>query len=57
MRQNRMSLQELKDEFKESEGDQHFKSAQKQEHRAMLFSEIRKRVQRAKVVVVYKMKD
>ena len=57
MRQNRMSLQELKDEFKESEGDPHFKSAQKQEHRAMLFSEIRKRVQRAKVVVVYKMKD
>lgn len=57
MRQNRMSLQELKDEFKESEGDPHFKSAQKQEHRAMLFSEIRKRVKQAKVVVVYKMKD
>ena len=56
MKQNRMSLQELKDEFKESEGDPHNKSAQKQEHRAILFSEIRKRVRQSSVVVVHKMK-
>lgn len=57
MRQNRMSLQELKDEFKEAEGDPQHRAAQRQEHRAMLFSEIKKQVQRSKVVIVHKMKD
>ncbi len=56
MRKNRMTLQELKDEFKETEGDPHFRAAQKQEHRALLFSEIRKRVRASSVVVVSKMR-
>jgi flagellar biosynthetic protein FlhB len=56
MQKNKMTLQELKDEFKEAEGDPHFRAAQKQEHRALLFSEIRKRVRASSVVVVSKMK-
>jgi flagellar biosynthesis protein FlhB len=52
MRQYRMSLQELKDEFRESEGDPHLKSARKHEHEALLMSELRSRVKRAKVIVV-----
>ena len=51
-RELRMSLQELKDEFKEDEGDPHARAARKQEHRALLFSEVEKRVKSAKVVIV-----
>lgn len=51
-RQMRMSLQEVRDEHKEDEGDPHTKSARKHEHRALLFSEVEKRVKRSKVVVV-----
>ncbi len=52
LRQHRMSLQELKDEFRESEGDPHLKSVRKHEHEALLMSELRSRVKRAKVIVV-----
>jgi flagellar biosynthesis protein FlhB len=51
-KQLKMSLQEVKDEHKEDEGDPHSKAARKHEHRALLFSEIEKRVKRSKVVVV-----
>ncbi len=51
-KQLKMSLQEVKDEHKEDEGDPHTKAARKHEHRALLFSEIEKRVKRSKVVVV-----
>lgn len=51
-KQLRMSLQEVKDEHKEDEGDPHTKAARKHEHRALLFSEAEKRVRRSKVVVV-----
>lgn len=53
-RQMKMSLQEVRDEFKEDEGDPHTKAARKHEHRMLLFSEIEKRVKRSKVVVVRK---
>jgi flagellar biosynthesis protein FlhB len=51
-KQLKMSLQEVKDEHKEDEGDPHTKAARKHEHRALLFSEVEKRVKRSKVVVV-----
>jgi flagellar biosynthesis protein FlhB len=51
-RQLRMSLQELKDEYKEDEGDPHARAARKQEHRALLLAEVEKRVRSAKVVIV-----
>jgi len=51
-RQLKMSLQEVKDEHKEDEGDPHTKAARKHEHRMLLFSDIEKRVRRSKVVVV-----
>jgi type III secretion protein U len=55
-RKQRMSLQEMKDEHKEDEGDPHTKSARKHEHRALLFSEVEKRIKRSKVVVVSRYK-
>jgi flagellar biosynthesis protein FlhB len=55
MRQYRMSLQEMKDEHKEDEGDPHAKAARKHEHKMLLFAEIEKRVRRSKVVVVSRM--
>jgi flagellar biosynthesis protein FlhB len=51
-KQMKMSLQEVRDEHKEDEGDPHTKAARKHEHRALLFSEVEKRVKRSKVVVV-----
>jgi flagellar biosynthesis protein FlhB len=47
-----MTLQEVREEHKEDEGDPHQKSQRKHEHRAMLMSEVEKRVRRAKVVIV-----
>jgi flagellar biosynthesis protein FlhB len=57
LRQLRMSLQELKDEYKEDEGDPHAKAARKQEHRALLLSEVEKRVQSAKVILVRRLDE
>lgn len=54
-RQHKMSLQEMKDEYKEDEGDPHVKAQRKHEHRALLFAEVEKRVKRSKVVVVRRM--
>jgi flagellar biosynthesis protein FlhB len=54
-RQHRMSLQELRDEYKEDEGDPHTKAHRRQEHRALLFAEVEQRVKRSKVVVVRRM--
>jgi type III secretion protein U len=51
-KQQMMSHQDLKDEYKEDEGDPHTKAHRKHEHRSMLFSEVEKRVKRSKVVVV-----
>jgi flagellar biosynthesis protein FlhB len=51
-KQLRMSLQEVRDEYKEDEGDPHTKAARKHEHRMLLFSEVEKRVKKSKVVVV-----
>lgn len=51
-KQLRMSLQEVRDEYKEDEGDPHSKAARKHEHRMLLFSEVEKRVKKSKVVVV-----
>jgi flagellar biosynthesis protein FlhB len=52
----RMSLQELKDEHKDEEGDPHAKASRKHEHKMLLMSEIEKRIKRSKVVVVRKSK-
>jgi flagellar biosynthesis protein FlhB len=57
MRQYRMSLQEMKDEHKEDEGDPHAKAARKHEHKMLLFAEIEKRVRSSKVIVVSRMPD
>jgi flagellar biosynthesis protein FlhB len=54
-RQHKMSLQELRDEYKDDEGDPHTKAHRKQEHRALLFAEVEKRVRRSQVVVVRRM--
>ena len=51
-KQLKMSLQEVRDEYKEDEGDPHTKAARKHEHRMLLFSEVEKRVKKSKVVVV-----
>jgi flagellar biosynthesis protein FlhB len=51
-----MSLQELKDEHKDEEGDPHTKASRKHEHKMLLMSEIEKRIKRSKVVVVRKSK-
>lgn len=51
-RQHRMSLQEVREEHKEGEGDPHFKATRKHEHAALVFAELERRVRRSKVVVV-----
>jgi flagellar biosynthesis protein FlhB len=51
-KQLRMSLQELRDEYRDDEGDPHTKAARKHEHRNILFSEVEKRVKSSKVVIV-----
>ena len=55
-RRHKMSLQELKDEYREEEGDPHSKSHRKHEHRALLFSEVEKRVKQSKVVIIRRMR-
>lgn len=48
----KMSLHELKEEYREEEGDPHIRAIRKREHAIMLLSEIEKRVRRSKVVIV-----
>lgn len=52
MRQHRMSLEDMKEEYKESEGDAHAKAHRRQEHQALSMQEIEKQVRKAKVIVV-----
>jgi flagellar biosynthetic protein FlhB len=54
MRQNRMSFEEVKEEYKESEGDPHLRAARRHEHQAMAMSEIEKQVRSSKVLVIRK---
>jgi flagellar biosynthesis protein FlhB len=54
IRQNRMSFEEVKEEYKESEGDPHLRAARRHEHQAMAMAEIEKRVRSAKVLVIRK---
>lgn len=47
-----MSHQELKEEYKEDDGDPHLKHARKSMHHELLFEDMVARVKRAKVIVV-----
>lgn len=51
-RRNRMSLKELKDEMKESEGDPHLKSARRQKSMEIVLSSMLADVEKADVVIV-----
>ena len=48
----KMSMQEIKDEHKESEGDGHIKAHRKALHRALVQQDLESRIKRAKVIVV-----
>jgi flagellar biosynthesis protein FlhB len=52
MKEHRMSFEEVKEEFKESEGDPHLRAARKHEHQALAMAEIEKRVRNSKVLVI-----
>ena len=53
-RQQSMSLEELREEFKQEEGDPHIRAARKHEHEMLVMGEIEKRVRQAKVIIVRK---
>jgi type III secretion protein U len=52
LRRNRMSLQEIRDEYKQSEGDPEHKARRERAHRDLLQGDLRTGVKRADVVVV-----
>lgn len=52
MKEHRMTLEEVKEEFKESEGDPHLRAARRHEHQALAMAEIEKRVRNSKVLVI-----
>lgn len=52
MKQHRMSMDELREEHKESEGDPHLRAARRHEHQALAMAEIERRVKSSKVLVV-----
>ncbi len=52
IRQHRMSFEEVKEEYKDSEGDPHFRAARRHEHQALAMAEIEKRVRNSKVLVI-----
>jgi flagellar biosynthetic protein FlhB len=54
MKQHRMSLQEVKEEYKESEGDPHLRAARKHEHQALAMADVERRVKNSKVLVIRK---
>lgn len=54
IKEHRMSFEEVKEEFKESEGDPHLRAARKHEHQALAMAEIEKRVRNSKVLVIRK---
>lgn len=49
---NRMSLEELREEYKQDEGDPHVRAARRHEHQMLAMGELEKRVRNAKVIVV-----
>jgi flagellar biosynthetic protein FlhB len=49
---NRMSIEELREEYKQEEGDPHIRAARRHEHQALALGDLEQRVRRAKVVVV-----
>lgn len=49
---NRMSLEELREEYKQEEGDPHIRAARRHEHQALALGDLEQRVRRAKAVVV-----
>jgi flagellar biosynthesis protein FlhB len=57
VRQHRMSFEEVKEEFKENEGDPHLRAARRHEHQMMTMAEIEKRVRSSKVLVIRKQPD
>ncbi len=52
IRQHRMSFEEVREEYKESEGDPHLRAARRHEHQAMVMAEIERRVRSSKVLVI-----
>jgi flagellar biosynthesis protein FlhB len=54
MRQQRMSFEEVREEYKENEGDPHLRAARRHEHQALAMAEIEKRVRSSKVLVIRK---
>jgi type III secretion protein U len=52
-----MSFEEVKEEFKENEGDPHLRAARRHEHQMMTMAEIEKRVRSSKVLVIRKQPD
>lgn len=52
IKEHRMSFEEVKEEYKESEGDPHLRAARKHEHQALAMAEIEKRVRSSSVLVI-----
>ncbi len=52
LRRNRMSLKEIRDEYKQSEGDPQHKARRSRAHKELLAGDLRKSVAKADVVVV-----
>lgn len=52
LRKNRMTLKELRDEFKESEGDPHFKQARRSRAQELALSQMMADVPKADVIIV-----
>ncbi len=57
IRQNRMSFEEVKEEYKESEGDPHLRAARRHEHQVMAMAEIEKQVRKSKVLVIRRLTE
>jgi type III secretion protein U len=49
---NKMSLEELREEYKQEEGDPYVRAARRHEHQMLALGELEKRVRNAKVIVV-----
>ena len=47
-----MSLEELREEYKQEEGDPYVRAARRHEHQMLALGELEKRVRNAKVIVV-----
>jgi flagellar biosynthesis protein FlhB len=49
---HRMSLEEVREEYKQDEGDPHVRAARRHEHQMLAMGELEKRVRNAKVIVI-----